>query len=89
MHQQLEEQLAEFTGREQALLFSTGYMANLGVLSALSQRGEVLLEDRLNHASLIDGAALSGARLVRYAHADAQAAAGRVQEFRRDQPDRQ
>lgn len=81
VHQHLEEQLAEFTGRERALLFSTGYMANLGVLSALSQRGEVLLEDRLNHASLIDGAALSGARLVRYAHADAHAAAGRLQEF--------
>jgi 8-amino-7-oxononanoate synthase len=81
LHQQLEEELAEFTGRERALLFSTGYMANLGVLAAFTQRGEVLLEDRLNHASLIDGATLSGARLVRYAHADAQAAAGRVQEF--------
>jgi 8-amino-7-oxononanoate synthase len=80
-HQRLEAELAEFTGRERALLFSTGYMANLGVLSALAQRGEVLLEDRLNHASLIDGAALSGARLVRYAHADAQAAAARVQDF--------
>jgi 8-amino-7-oxononanoate synthase len=80
-HQRLEAELAEFTGRERALLFSTGYMANLGVLGALAQRGEIVLEDRLNHASLIDGAALSGARLVRYAHADAQAAAARVQEF--------
>jgi 8-amino-7-oxononanoate synthase len=81
IHQRLEAELAEFTGRERALLFSTGYMANLGVLGALTQRGEVLLEDRLNHASLIDGAALSGARLVRYAHADARAAAARVHEF--------
>jgi 8-amino-7-oxononanoate synthase len=81
LHQRLEAELAEFTGRERALLFSTGYMANLGVLSALATRGEVLLEDRLNHASLIDGAALSGARLVRYAHADAHAAAARVQDF--------
>jgi 8-amino-7-oxononanoate synthase len=81
VHQRLEAELAEFTGRERALLFSTGYMANLGVLSALGERGEVLLEDRLNHASLIDGATLSGARLVRYAHADAQAAATRVREF--------
>jgi 8-amino-7-oxononanoate synthase len=80
LHQKLEAELADFTGRERALLFSTGYMANLGVLSALATRGEVLLEDRLNHASLIDGAALSGARLVRYAHADALAAAGRVQD---------
>lgn len=80
-HQRLEAELAEFTGRERALLFSTGYMANVGVLSALAQRGEVLLGDRLNHASLIDGAALSGARLVRYAHADAQAAAERVRDF--------
>jgi len=81
VHQRLEAELADFTGRERALLFSTGYMANLGVLSALGERGEVLLEDRLNHASLIDGASLSGARLVRYAHADAQAAATRVREF--------
>jgi 8-amino-7-oxononanoate synthase len=81
VHQRLEAELADFTGRERALLFSTGYMANLGVLSALGERGEVLLEDRLNHASLIDGASLSGARLVRYAHADVQAAATRVREF--------
>lgn len=69
-HAALEEALAAFTGRERALLFSTGYMANLGVLSALAQRGEAVLLDRLSHASLIDGALLSGARLRRYAHAD-------------------
>ena len=74
-HQQLEEELAEYTGRERALLFSTGYMANLGVLAALAGRGESVLEDRLNHASLIDGARVSGAQLVRYAHADVTAAA--------------
>lgn len=68
----LEEELAEFTGRERALLFSTGYMANLGVIAALAERGDWVFEDRLNHASLLDGAALSGARLKRYAHADAE-----------------
>jgi 8-amino-7-oxononanoate synthase len=69
-HHALEEELAEFTGRERALLFSTGYMANLGVISALANRGDTVIEDRLNHASLIDGGVLSGARLRRYRHAD-------------------
>ena len=67
-HQLLEEELAAFTGRESALLFSTGYMANLGVVSALCGRSDTVLQDRLNHASLIDGARLSGARLLRYRH---------------------
>jgi 8-amino-7-oxononanoate synthase len=70
-HERLEEELAAFTGRECALLFSTGYMANLGVMTALADRGELALLDRLNHASIIDGALLSGARLKRYRHADA------------------
>ncbi len=72
-HQALEEELAEFTGRTRALLFSTGYMANLGVISALAGRGDTLFEDRLNHASLIDGARLSEARLKRYPHGDVAA----------------
>jgi len=76
VHHALEEQLADWLGRERALLFSTGYMANLGVHAAFAGRGELVLGDRLNHASLIDGAQLSGARLLRYAHADAGAAAG-------------
>lgn len=69
-HHQLEEALAEFSGYPRALLFSTGYMANLGVAQALAGKGDTLLEDRLNHASLIDGGLLSGARLIRYAHND-------------------
>lgn len=73
-HERLEAELAAFTGRESALLFSTGYMANLGVMAALAGRGEVVLLDRLSHASIIDGALLSGARFKRYAHADAGAA---------------
>jgi 8-amino-7-oxononanoate synthase len=74
-HHALEEELADFTGREAALLFSTGYMANAGVITALAGRGEVILQDRLNHASLLDGARGSGARLLRYRHGDAGEAA--------------
>jgi 8-amino-7-oxononanoate synthase len=69
-HQRLEEELAAFTGRERALLFSTGYMANLAAIATLADRGEVVALDRLNHASLIDGTLLSGARFSRYAHGD-------------------
>ncbi len=70
-HEELEEALAVFTGRPRALLFSTGYMANIGVVSALLGRGDLLFEDRLNHASLVDAGVLSRARMKRYQHADA------------------
>lgn len=79
-HHDLEEALAAFTGRARALLFSTGYMANLGVIQALAGQGDLVLEDRLNHASLLDGGLLSGARFKRFAHGDAQAAAGALHE---------
>jgi len=69
-HHALEEELAAFVGAERALLFSTGYMANLGVAAALAERHGVLYEDRLNHASLIDAARLTRARVARYPHAD-------------------
>jgi len=78
-HHALEEELAEFTGRERALLFSTGYMANLGVISALLGRGDSVFEDRLNHASLIDGGLLSRARFRRYPHSDVEALAGQLE----------
>lgn len=71
-HHALEEELAEFTGRDKALLFSTGYMANMGVIAALVGRLDTVFQDRLNHASLVDGALLSGARLKRYIHADSK-----------------
>ena len=69
-HAALEEELAAFSGRPRALLFSSGYLANLGVAGALVGRGDRVLEDRLNHASLLDAGLLSGARFARYAHAD-------------------
>jgi len=72
-HQRLEQELAAFTGRPRALLFSTGYMANLGVIGALTGRGDGVFEDRLNHASLLDAGRLSGARLSRYRHGDLSA----------------
>ena len=69
-HHALEEELADFTGRERALLFSTGYMANLGVITALVGHGDSVFEDRLNHASLLDGGLSSDAQFKRYRHQD-------------------
>ncbi len=69
-HHQLEEELADFTGFPRAVLFSTGYMANLGVCQALIGKNDFVFEDRLNHASLIDGGLISGARFQRYLHND-------------------
>lgn len=83
-HAALEEKLARWTGRERALLFSTGYMANLGALQALLGDGEpasrsrpgqtLCVQDKLNHACLIDGARLAGCELKRYVHADVESA---------------
>jgi len=78
-HHALEEELAAFTGRERALLFSTGYMANLGVAAALAGRGDTVLEDRLNHASLLDAGLLCGARFSRFPHGDADALERRLE----------
>jgi 8-amino-7-oxononanoate synthase len=69
-HQRLEEQLASFVSAEAALLFSTGYMANLGVVPALVGRGDAVFADRLNHASLIDAVRLADADSRRYGHLD-------------------
>jgi len=71
-HHALEEELADFLGRPRVLLFSTGYMANLGIITSLVGKGDAILEDRISHASLIDAGLLSGARLQRYLHADAR-----------------
>ncbi|WP_444923605.1 8-amino-7-oxononanoate synthase [Microbulbifer sp. DLAB2-AF] len=70
VHQQLQQSLAEVTGREAALVFSSGYMANVGTLCALLGRADNVISDKLNHASLIDGARLCGANSLRFAHND-------------------
>jgi 8-amino-7-oxononanoate synthase len=78
-HHELEEALAEFTGRPRALLFSTGYMANLAAVTALVGQGDTVLEDRINHASLLDAGLLSGARFSRYLHNDPVSLASRLE----------
>jgi 8-amino-7-oxononanoate synthase len=80
-HHALEEELAAFAGRPRALLFSSGYMANLGVAGALMGRGDRVLEDRLNHASLLDAGLISGAKFARYSHADAAALRKELEEI--------
>lgn len=72
-HEALEEELADFLGRQRALLFSTGYMANMGVIDALLHRSDALYQDELNHASLLDGARLCRATVSRYPHANSDA----------------
>lgn len=72
-HEDLERVLAAFVGMDDALLFSTGYMANIGVVTSLVGRNDVIFSDKLNHASLNDAAVLSRADLQRYAHNDAVA----------------
>ncbi|MCQ9378918.1 8-amino-7-oxononanoate synthase [Methyloversatilis sp. XJ19-49] len=74
-HEALEQALAAFTGLARALFFSTGYMANLALLPALAGRGDTLIADRLNHASLVDAALLSRATVRRYPHGDLAAVA--------------
>lgn len=71
-HQLLEEKLADFVGAERALFYTTGYMANIGVVPTLVGRGDAVFADRLNHASLIDAVQLSRADHCRYAHNDMQ-----------------
>ncbi|HIJ29042.1 MAG TPA: aminotransferase class I/II-fold pyridoxal phosphate-dependent enzyme, partial [Gammaproteobacteria bacterium] len=79
-HHALEEELADFLGYPRVLLFSSGYQANLGVHQALLGRKDSTLHDRLNHASLLDGAKLSGAKLLRYGHTDVNALERRLSE---------
>ena len=68
LHEKLERKIAEFKGTETSIVFATGYMANVGAISALAGEGDILICDKLNHASIIDGAKLSGAILRVYPH---------------------
>jgi len=78
IHHELEDALAEFVGRPRALLYASGYAANLGVINALLSRGDVVFEDRLNHASLLDGGWISRADFHWYRHADAEHLGGKL-----------
>jgi 8-amino-7-oxononanoate synthase len=81
IHQKLEEEIAAFKGTEAALLFNTGYMANVGTISSLASKSWVIFSDRLNHASIIDGCRLSGAEIVVYDHCDMSDLARKVQGY--------
>ena len=81
-HEDLEERLAAFVGRERALYFATGYMANLAIVPTLVERRDAIFADRLNHASLIDAALLARAEHVRYPHGDMDALAARLEQSR-------
>ena len=72
LHRRLEERLAAFKGSQAALLFGSGYLANLGVIPALAGRGEIVFSDELNHASIIDGCRLAGAETSVYRHCDVE-----------------
>lgn len=82
LHERLEDAVARFKETEAALLFNSGYAANAGIIPALAGRGDVIFSDRLNHASIIDGALLSGARLVRYPHNDHEVLARLLEKHR-------
>lgn len=87
LHHDCEQMLAEYTGRERALLFSTGYMANLAITSALLSRNDFVFQDKLNHASLIDSAQLSRAKFLRYAHNDLDQLEQQLQQAQQTKPE--
>ncbi len=70
IYHKLEEKTAQFKGKERALIFNSGYQANVGIISAFYGRGDVIFSDKLNHASIIDGIVLSGAKFFRFPHSD-------------------
>lgn len=80
LHERLEEKLAEFMQMPRALLFSTGYQANIGAVTALAGPEDAIFSDALNHASLIDGVRLSRAQVIRYPHADLEFLSGALAE---------
>jgi glycine C-acetyltransferase len=80
LHVQLEQRLAKFKGVEDVITFQSGFTANLGTISALVSKEDVIFSDRLNHASIIDGCRLSGAKIVAYEHNDASALEDAIKE---------
>jgi 7-keto-8-aminopelargonate synthetase-like enzyme len=70
LHHLLEEKIAQFKNKEAGLVFNSGYQGNLGIISTLFTKGDCIFSDRLNHASIIDGILLSGARFFRFQHND-------------------
>src|SRR5215216_5232563 len=70
LHRRLEERIAAFKGTQSAVLFGSGYLANLGIVPALARKGEIVFSDALNHASIIDGCRLAGAETFVYRHGD-------------------
>jgi 8-amino-7-oxononanoate synthase len=86
LHDQLETELAAFVGKQAALVFSTGFQTNLGVIATLAQRGDTLILDKLDHASIIDGANLSPATVYRYRHADLGSLQRALERAGREQP---
>jgi len=83
IHRELEEKIASFKGTEASLVFNTGYMANVGIISALCDRNWVIFCDKLNHASIIDGCRLSGAKLIKYRHCDMNDLLAKVNKYKK------
>jgi glycine C-acetyltransferase len=84
VHERLEEEIADFLATEAALVFATGYQANVGLVPALAGRGDAVVSDALNHASIIDGCRLSGAAVRVFPHADVSAFEAAVAEAARE-----
>jgi glycine C-acetyltransferase len=80
LHKELEETIAEFKHAEDAITFSSGYVTNLTVVSTLLGRGDYVISDKLNHASIVDGCLMSGAKFLRFPHNDMQALEARLQQ---------
>ena len=80
LHVQLEQRLAKFKGAEDVITFQSGFTANLGTIPALVSKGDVIFSDRLNHASIIDGCRLSGAKIIAYEHNDASSLEDAIKE---------
>jgi len=81
IHKELEETIAEFKGTEAAITYSSGYATNLSVISSLVGRGDYVISDKLNHASIVDGCLMSGAKFIRFRHNDMEALHDRLKQI--------